>query len=89
MSAKMSDERREYLKNYQKENLKRIPLDVSYDFYIKIQQTAYLNRKSINGFIKEAIAKAIEEYERGEAEANGVDEKVQSFREKLMKLNNT
>ena len=59
MRKEMSEERRQYLKEYKK-GLKRIPLEVDYDFYIKVQQTAYLNGQSVNGFIKSVLAKAVE-----------------------------
>lgn len=84
--AKMSKERREYLKEFKKENLKRIPLEVNYDFYIKILQTSGLMNKSVNGFIKEAIAKAIEDYERG-TEAVESDEKIARVRNLLKSIN--
>lgn len=78
--AKMSEERREYLKQFKKENRKRIPLEVDYDFYIKILQTAGLTNRSVNGFIKDAIAKAIDDYERGTEETRESDEKLAGMR---------
>lgn len=58
--AQLSDERKAYLKNYKKTNLKRVPLELSNDFYVKVQIHAALKEESINGFIKRAIAEALE-----------------------------
>ena len=58
--AQLSDERKAYLKNYKKTNLKRVPLELSNDFYVKVQIHAALKGESINGFIKRAIAEALE-----------------------------
>lgn len=56
----MSDERKKYLKEYKQRNLKRIPLEVSHDFYIKILQQAALNNQSVNGYIKSVLEKEIQ-----------------------------
>ena len=55
--GKLSDERKEYLKEYQKTYLKRVPLDVNYDMYIRIQQhmALYGKKKTVNGYIKDAL----------------------------------
>lgn len=45
---------------YAKKNLKRIPLDVSKDFYSTIQNQASINNESVNGYIKKAIRNRIE-----------------------------
>lgn len=52
---KMSDERKQYLAQYQKEHLKRIPLDVSPDFYAIVKRAAGERGESVNGFIRIAI----------------------------------
>ena len=53
MSEKQS--RSEYLRNYAKEKLKRIPLDVQKEKYEQIKEAAGLTGESVNGYIKEAI----------------------------------
>ena len=80
MAREMSEERKEYLKEYKK-GLKRIPLEVDYDFYVKIQQTAYLNKQSVNGFIKATLAKAIEN-----PQSTDTDDKNARFKEKMKTL---
>ena len=49
---KMSEERKQYLKDYREEKLKRIPLDVSLEMYERIQACAKSENKSVNGLIK-------------------------------------
>lgn len=56
----MTEERKEYLYNYQKEKLKRVPLDMKKSDYEILATAAEKNGKSINGYIKEAIAEKIE-----------------------------
>ena len=56
----MSDKRKEYLYDYQKAKLKRIPLDVPVSEYEKIKTHADKHSESVNGFIKRAIAETID-----------------------------
>jgi uncharacterized protein (DUF1778 family) len=56
----MSEKRKEYLYQYAKDNLKRIPLDVSKDKYDEIKTAADKSGVSVNGFIKTAIDEKIE-----------------------------
>ena len=56
----MTDERKEYIYQYAKENLKRIPLDVPKATYEQIKAHASANGESVNGFIKRAITEAME-----------------------------
>lgn len=51
----LSEERREYLKEYQKNKLKRIPLDVPREKYDEIKAAADSAGESVNGYIKKAI----------------------------------
>lgn len=53
--TEISEERRQYLAEYQKSKLKRIPLDVKPEFYEAIKRAADRNEESVNGFIKRAI----------------------------------
>ena len=76
---KMSDDRKKYLKEYKQKNLKRIPLEVSHDFYVKILQQAALNKQSVNGYIKSVLEKAIDQDDGG---YKGNDK----FRELLKKM---
>lgn len=56
----MTQERKEYLYDYQKKKLKRVPLDVTKEFYETIFTHAKNKKMSVNGYIKEAIAEKIE-----------------------------
>lgn len=51
----LSEERKEYLYEYQKNKLKRIPLDVPKEKYDKIKAAADSSGDSVNGYIKKAI----------------------------------
>lgn len=55
----MTDERKEYLKEYRKTNLKRIPLDVPLDMYAQIKECADNSGYKVNTWIKIALRKAI------------------------------
>ena len=55
----MTDERKEYLANYRKQKIHRIPLDVSVEFYEKIKAAADAEGRSVNNFIKFYIDAAI------------------------------
>ena len=57
---KMSDERKQYLKEYRDEKLKRIPLDVPQSLYERIQATASAEDKSVNGLIKFLVSKYLD-----------------------------
>lgn len=56
----MTEDRKEYLYKYQKEKLKRIPLDVKKEEYDRIAAAAKEAGQSVNGYIKQAIAEKIE-----------------------------
>ena len=51
----LSNQRKEYLYEYKKSKLKRIPLDVTKEKYEEILAAAEQAGKSVNGYIKEAI----------------------------------
>ena len=51
----ISEERKEYLYDYKKSRLKRIPLDVQKEKYEEIKAAADKTGESVNGFIKKAI----------------------------------
>lgn len=53
-------DRTEYNRNYRKEKRKRIPLDVTWDFYEKLKTHAAETNETVNGFIKRAIIETIE-----------------------------
>ena len=78
----MTDERREYLNEYKKENLKRIPLDVHHDFYIRVLQHAAMEGRSVNGYIKRVLALAMDA-EDAAAASTDAEKKSQSVREML------
>lgn len=56
----MSDNRKEYLYKYQKEKLKRVPLDVPIEKYEEIKQASSQVGESVNGYIKKAIEQRLE-----------------------------
>ncbi len=56
----MTDQRKQYLYEYQKEKLKRIPLDVTKADYDTIKAHAKAHKESVNGFVKRAISETIE-----------------------------
>ena len=51
----LTEERKEYLKEYQKSKLKCIPLDVTKEKYDEIKTAADSAVESVNGYIKKAI----------------------------------
>lgn len=55
----MSD-RKEYLINYHKEKLKRVPLDLSLQKYEEVKTHSQETGESVNGFIKRAINETME-----------------------------
>lgn len=55
----LTTQRKEYIYQYAKENLKRIPLDVPKSDYEEIKAHASSNGESVNGFIKRAISETI------------------------------
>lgn len=52
---------------YAKEKLKRIPLDVQKDKYVKIQAMAQATGNSVNGYIKRAIDETMERDRQAQA----------------------
>lgn len=56
----MNEKRKEYLYNYHKEKLKRIPLDVPIEKYEEIKQASERAGESVNGYIKKAINQRLE-----------------------------
>lgn len=53
-------DRTEYNKNYRKEKIKRIPLNVSIEFYEKIKEHTEKTKEPVNTFIKRAINETME-----------------------------
>lgn len=51
----LSEQRKEYLYDYQKNKLKRIPLDVQKEKYEEIKTAATAAGETVNGYIKTAI----------------------------------
>ena len=62
----MTQERKEYLYNYQKEKLKRVPLDMQLSDYERLKEAATRADQTVNGYIKQAIAEKIERENGGE-----------------------
>ena len=56
----MTQERKEYLYNYQKEKLKRVPLDMQLSDYERLKEAATRADQTVNGYIKQAISEKME-----------------------------
>lgn len=56
----LSEQRKEYLYDYQKAKLKRIPLDVPKEKYEDIKAAATAAGEKVNGYIKKAVDMRIE-----------------------------
>ncbi len=56
----LSEQRKEYLYEYQKTKLKRIPLDVTKEKYEQIASSAAAQNEKVNGYIKKAIDERME-----------------------------
>ena len=58
----LTEQRKESMYKYEKNNLKRIPLDVQKDFYEDVlKPAADAAGETVNGFIKKAIEARIEQ----------------------------
>ncbi|MDD6411755.1 hypothetical protein [Blautia faecicola] len=55
----LTEQRKESMYKYAKNNLKRIPLDVQKEKYEEIKTAATAAGESVNGYIKEAINQRI------------------------------
>lgn len=62
----MTEERKEYLYQYQKEKLKRVPLDLKKSDYENVAVAASEKGLSVNGYIKEAIWEKMEREKQNE-----------------------
>lgn len=51
----MSEGRKEYLYNYQKEKLKRVALNLKKDKYEEVKAAADATGESVSGYIKKAV----------------------------------
>ena len=56
----MSEERKKYLYFYQKQKLKRVPLDMQITDYEMLKAAAEDAGQTVNGFIKQAIKEKLE-----------------------------
>ena len=56
----MSQERKNYLYDYQKKKLKRVPLDLKLEDYDNLKSAAEQAGQTVNGYIKQAIAEKME-----------------------------
>lgn len=55
------EHKKEYITQYKKDKLKRIPLDVQKEKYDEIKNHADSRNETVNGFIKRAIDKTIQD----------------------------
>lgn len=58
--SEYSEKKKAYNIRYQREKMRRIPLDVQLPEYELIKQAAINNGESVNGYIKKAIFSRIE-----------------------------
>ena len=63
----LSEQRKEYLYDYQKAKLKRIPLDVQKEKYEQIKAAADAAGEKVNGYIKKAIDERMQRDNRQQA----------------------
>ena len=56
----LTEQRKESMYKYAKNNLKRIPLDVQKEKYEEIKTAASAAGESVNGYIKKAVDQRIE-----------------------------
>lgn len=56
----LSPEKKEFFDTYRKENLKRIPLEVTHEMYATIKMNAEYLHLSVNGYIKKVLSKDAE-----------------------------
>ena len=61
----LSEQRKEYLYDYQKAKLKRIPLDVPKEKYEQIKAAADAAGEKVNGYIKKAVDERMEREQIG------------------------
>ena len=62
----LSEQRKEYLYDYQKTKLKRIPLDVTKEKYEQIKAAADAAGEKVNGYIKKAVDERMERGQIGQ-----------------------
>ena len=55
----ISDQRRQYLLDYHKEKIKRVPLDMPKAQYDRLKAAADAAGESVNGYIKKAVERQI------------------------------
>lgn len=55
MGDKMEQNRKDYLYQYHREKLKRVPLDLTKEKYAEVKAAAEAAGESVNGYIKTAI----------------------------------
>ena len=55
----MPKERKEYLKQYQRDHIKRVPLNLQIEDYERMKNHIESRGETVNGFIKRAIAETI------------------------------
>ena len=56
----LTEGRKKSMYKYARENLKRVPLDLTKDLYEDVKNHAQSRGESVNGFIKRAIAETME-----------------------------
>lgn len=80
----MIDTQKEKLKEYKRDSVKRIPLEVTHEFYVRILQHAGLDGRSVNGYIKRSLETIMNMEDELERERNDKNARI---KEKLKELN--
>ena len=70
----ITTKRKEYIYQYAKDNLKRIPLDVPKATYEEVKAHAEARSESVNGFIKRAISETMDRDNAAPAASEGLTE---------------
>lgn len=70
----VSDKRKAQMILYQKEHLKRVPLDLQPDFFAEVKAHAAAMGESVNGFVKRAIKETIARDDTVQAPPGDIDD---------------
>lgn len=55
----ISEKRKQYLTEYRKKKIKRVPFDIPVELYEQIKNAAEENGETVNGFIKRVVQESI------------------------------
>ncbi|MDD5956806.1 MAG: hypothetical protein PUC40_07490 [Lachnospiraceae bacterium] len=60
LSENAKKKKRDYIRDYNKNHYKRIPLNITHELYQKIKSASDSRGESVNGFIKKAISERLD-----------------------------